>query len=266
MKLRNDYETIALERIDDHILLLTLDRPEVLNAVNTQMGLERKEIFESLYVDAQDVRCVIITGRGERAFCAGGDLKERNGMTDEQWKQQHAIFEQGGNAMRSCPVPVIAAVNGVAYGGGTELALSCDFIYASKTARFALTEVRLGIMPGGMGTINMPNAVGERRAKELVLSAKPIDADLAYEWGLVNKVCEPDKLIDDTMDIARAIGANAPLSVMRAKQSLSIATQLDRGNAMQFELEAYNRLVGTEDRLEGVRAFNEKRKPNWKSR
>ena len=98
------------------------------------------------------------------------------------------------------------------------------------------------------------------------LSAKPIDADLAYEWGLVNKVCEPDKLIDDTLEIARAIGANAPLSVMRAKQSLSIATQLDRGNAMQFELEAYNRLVGTEDRLEGVRAFNEKRKPNWKSR
>ena len=266
MKLRDDYETITLERVDEHILLYIMDRPDVLNAVNTQMGVEKKEIFESLYVDTQGVRCVIVTGRGDRAFCAGGDLKERNGMTDAQWKSQHAIFEQAGNALRNCPVPVIAAVNGVAFGGGTEFALGCDFIYASRTARFALTEVRLGIMPGGMGTINMPNAVGERRAKELVLSAKPIDADLAYEWGLVNKVCEPDKLMDDTLDIARAIGANAPLSVMRAKQSLSIATQLDRGNAMQFELEAYNRLVGTEDRLEGVRAFNEKRKPNWKGR
>ena len=209
------------------------------------------------------MRVVILTGRGDQAFCAGGDLKERKGMTDAQWRYQHAVFEQGVMAMRNCPVPVIAAINGAAYGGGCETALNADFCYASTNARFALTEVTLGIMPGAMGTVNMPNAVGERRAKEIVFTGRPFSAEDAYQWGLVNKVCAPENLMEETIETARAIARNAPQSIMRAKLSMGVATQVDRGTGYQFELEAYNRLVGTKDRHEGVLAFNEKRKPNF---
>lgn len=264
--IRQDYETILAERVDEHILMVTMNRPEVRNAKNTKMGLELKGLFEAMYVDQENLRCIILTGAGDKAFCAGGDLKERNGMTDAQWQQQHAIYEQGVRAMRHCPVAVIGAINGAAYGGGCETALNVDFCYASTNARFALTEVTLGIMPGAMGTQNLPNAVGERRAKEIILSGRPFSAEQAYEWGLVNKVCTPETLIEQTLDIARAIAANAPLSTMQAKKSISVATQIDRHNGFQFELEAYSRLVGSEDRHEGVRAFNEKRKADFKGR
>jgi len=264
--MRTDFETLHVERVDDHILIVMYDRPEVANAKNTQMGLDQKEVFESLYVDTEGLRCVILTGRGEKAFCAGGDLKERNGMTDEAWKHQHAIFEQAVTAMRACPIPLIGAINGAAYGGGCETALITDFCYASSTARFALTEITLGIIPGAMGTQNLPNAVGERRAKEIIFTGTPFTAQEAYEWGMVNKVCEPDKLMDETLETARRIAGNAPLAVQRAKRSTTIANQVDRATGYQFELEAYNRLVGTEDRMEGVRAFNEKRKPNFQGK
>jgi len=261
--MRMDYETYKLERTDDHILIVTMNRPEVANAKNTAMGLEHKEIFENLYTDTEGVRVVILTGAGDKAFCAGGDLKERKGMTDAQWRYQHAVFEQSVMAVRNCPVPVIAAVNGAAYGGGCETALNVDFAYASRTARFALTEVTLGIMPGAMGTQNLPVAVGERRAKEIIWTGKPFTAEQAYEWGLVNKVCEPETLMDETLETARAIAANAPQSIMRSKRSISVANQVDRATGYQFELEAYNRLVGTKDRHEGVLAFNEKRKADF---
>jgi len=261
--MRMDFETYHLDRVDDHILIVMMDRPEVANAKNTLMGLEYKEIFESLYTDTEGVRCVILTGRGDKAFCAGGDLKERKGMTDAEWRYQHAVFEQGVMALRACPVPVIAAVNGAAYGGGCETALNVDFAYASSTARFALTEVTLGIIPGTMGTQNLPNAVGERRAKEIILTGKPFTAEQAYQWGMINRVCAPETLMEETLETARVIAANAPQSVMRAKRAMSVATQVDRASGYQFELEAYNRLIGTDDRHEGVLAFNEKRKPNF---
>jgi enoyl-CoA hydratase/carnithine racemase len=263
--MRTDFETLHVERTGNHILIITLDRPEVANAKNTKMGIEQKELFEGLYVDTEKVRCVVLTGRG-KVFCAGGDLKERKGMSDEAWKRQHAIFEQGVLALRMCPVPVIAAVNGPAYAGGCEMVLTSDFAYASENARFALTEVTLGIMPGAMGTQNLPHAVGERRAKEIILTGNPFSAEEAYQWGLVNKICEPDKLMDDVMETAQKIAGNAPQSVMRAKRSISVATQIDRFNGYQFELEAYNRLVPTQDRREGILAFNEKRKPEYKGR
>lgn len=264
--MRTDFETLHVERIGDHVLLVMFDRPEVRNARNTQMGLDQMEVMRSLYVDQEGIRCVVLTGRGDKAFSAGGDLKERKTMTEEDWHRQHAVFEQGVLALRDCPVPVIAAVNGAAYAGGCETALNCDFIYASSTARFALTEVTLGIMPGAMGTQNLPLAVGERRAKEIILTGQPFTAQQGYEWGLVNKVCEPELLLDETLATAEKIASNAPLSIMRAKRSISIANQVDRNTGYQFELEAYNRLIGTEDRTEGVLAFNEKRKPDFKGK
>ncbi len=259
--MRTDYETLHLEIIEDHILVVMYDRPEVRNAKNTQMGIDQRDLFESLYVDQNALRVIVLTGRGDKAFSAGGDLKERDGMSDADWKRQHAIFEQSALALRACPIPVIGAINGAAFGGGCETALNVDFCYASTTAKFALTEITLGIIPGTMGTQNLPQAMGERRAKEIIFTGRPFSAQEAFEWGLVNKVCEPDALMKDTLDTARRIAANAPLAVQRAKRATTIANQVDRTTGYQFELEAYNRLVGTEDRMEGVRAFNEKRKP-----
>ena len=264
--MRLDYETLHVETIDDHILLVIYNRPEVRNAKNTQMGLDQRDLFESLYVDKEGHRVVILTGRGDKAFSAGGDLKERDGMTDTDWQRQHAIFEQSALALRACPIPIIGAINGAAFGGGCETALNLDFCYASTRAKFALTEITLGIIPGTMGTQNLPQAVGERRAKEIIFTGRPFSAQEAFEWGLVNKLCEPETLIEETLKTARQIAANAPLAVQRAKRSITVATQVDRATGYQFELEAYNRLVGTKDRMEGVRAFNEKRKPNFQGK
>lgn len=264
--MRDDYETLKVERIEKHLLLVTLNRPNAANALNTQMGLDLRDLWQGLYVDQEDFRCVLVTGAGDKIFCAGGDLKERNGMTDEAWQRQHAIFEQAFLNMNDCPLPIIAAVNGAAFGGGLEFTLAVDFAYAAKRARFGLPEITLGIMPGAMGTQNLPRAVGVKRAKEIILSGKPFTADEAYEWGIVNKVCDDDKLMDEAMEIALTICGNAPISVVQAKKSMNIATQIDLRNGFTFELEAYNKMVSTEDRLEGVRAFNEKRKPDFKGR
>ena len=260
------YATLAIEPVDEHVLVVTLNRPEVLNALNTQMGRDLIDLMARLSAEPGEVRCAVLTGSGERAFCAGGDLKERNGMTDAAWRAQHEIFERAFMALLESTVPVIAAVNGHAFGGGLEFALCCDFIYASRTARFALSEVSLGIMPGGMGTQNLPRAVGERRAKELILTARPFSAEEGMGWGLVNRVCEPGKLLDEALAAAKAIAANAPLSVRQAKKSIHYGLQTDVLTGYRFEIEAYNRLIDTEDRHEGVRAFNEKRKPVFRGR
>jgi enoyl-CoA hydratase len=264
--MRAEFETIALSRVDDHILIVTLNRPDVSNALNTQMGLDLVEVFEEFSIDLGDLRAVIVTGSGEKAFCAGGDLKQRNGMTDEAWQAQHLIFERMVRAILGCPIPVIAAVNGAAYGGGCEIAAACDFIYAASTARFALTEVTLGIMPGAGGTQNLTRAVGERRAKELIMSGLPFTAAEGEAWGLVNRVVEPAELMEAALTIARRIAANGPLAVRQAKQSIHRGLQMSLGDGLAFEIEAYNRLVPTEDRREGVRAFNERRKPVFRGR
>ncbi|MGZ8203529.1 MAG: enoyl-CoA hydratase-related protein [Burkholderiales bacterium] len=258
--------TLRTERFDDGLLLVTLDRPEVRNALNTQMGRELRALFVPLTFAAQDLRCIVITGAGDKAFCAGGDLKERQGMTEAAWQAQHAVFEEAYYAVMNSLVPVIAAVNGAAFGGGCELALACDFVYASTTARFALTETTLGIMPGCGGTQNLPRAVGMRRAKEIIFTGRPFTAHQAYESGLVNQICEPGALLEAAMDVARAIASNAPIGVRQAKKSIQRGMDVDLRTGLAFEIEAYNRTIDTEDRLEGVRAFNEKRNPRFAGR
>ncbi len=264
MKLTQTYETLALDEPAEHVLRITMNRPEVSNAMNTQMGLDMLAVWDSLCNDPGLYRCVILTGAGEKAFCAGGDLKQRNGMTDAQWQAQHLIFERGVRAMKECPIPIIGAINGAAYGGGCEFALACDFAYASTTARFALTEVTLGIMPGAGGTQNMPRAVGIKRAKEVLLTGLPFTAQQGLEWGMLNKVCEPAALQAEVLATAQRIAGNAPLSTRQIKHSVNTGMQMDLASALLFEIEAYNRLPPTEDRREGVAAFNEKRKPVFK--
>jgi enoyl-CoA hydratase len=258
------YQTLALETRDEHVLVVTLNRPQVLNALNTQMGRDKLDLWTRLAAEPGEWRCVVLTGAGERAFCAGADLKERDGMTEAVWRAQHEIFERAFIALMELPLPVIAAVNGAAFGGGLEMALACDFIYAAKTARMALSETRLGLMPGGAGTQNLSRAAGERRAKELIMTAQPFDAQQGYEWGIVNRVCE--NVLQEALTTARAIAENAPLAVRQAKKSVHYGLQMDLLTGYRFEIETYNQLVGTEDRKEGVRAFNEKRKPRFQGK
>jgi enoyl-CoA hydratase len=264
--MRSDFETITVERRDNGILLITLNRPDAANALNTQMGRDLMELFEGLTIDIEGLRVAVLTGHGTKAFCAGGDLKQRNGMTDAEWQAQHLIFERMLRAIMACPIPVIAAVNGAAYGGGCEIAAAADFIYAVTYARFALTEVTLGIMPGAGGTQNLPRAVGERRAKELILSGLPFSAQEAEAWGLVNRVFPQAELLDATMAVAAQIAGNGPISVRQAKQAIHRGLQMSLADGLAFEIEAYNRLVPTADRREGVLAFNERRKPNFQGK
>ena len=255
------YETLSIERREDHILMITLNRPHAANAMNTRMGEDLMDVFERFQLDAEGVRVIVLTGAGDKAFCAGGDLKERNGMTDTQWLRQHAMFERMLRAIIACPIPLIGAINGAAYGGGCEITAALDFAYASENARFALTEVTLGIMPGAGGTQNLPRAMGERRAKEIILTGLPFTAQQAFEWGLINRVLPQNDLMEATLATARRIAQNAPISIRQAKQSIHRGLQMSLADGLAYEIECYNRMVSTEDRHEGVLAYNEKRPP-----
>jgi len=255
------FETLTLSEPANSVLQVTLSRPESANALNTQMGKDMTAVFEAVALLPGESRCIVLTGAGMKAFCAGGDLKERNGMSDDAWGYQHRVFERMLRAILDCPVPVIAAVNGAAYGGGCEIAAACDFVYAADTARFAQTETRLGIIPGAGGTQTLARAVGERRAKELIFSGRAFSALEAAQWGLVNQVLAPADLITAVLQTAGEIAANAPIAVRQAKQSVHRGLQMSLADGLWFEIEAYNRTVSTADRHEGVLAFNEKRPP-----
>jgi len=259
----SDYKTLLTSQPEPHILKIEMNRPEAANAFNTQMAQELTDLFEQLSLDARDCRVVVLTATGSKAFCAGGDLKERNGMTDKVWQAQHLVYERMVRAIMGCPVPIIAAVNGAAYGGGCELAACADFVYASDSAHFAQTEVKLGIIPGAGGTQNLARAVGERRAKELILTGNAFSSQQAQDWGLVNLVCAADELQTHVLKTARKIAANGPLAVKQAKQAISRGLQMSLSDGLAFEIEAYNRTIPTKDRREGVAAFNDKRRPNF---
>ncbi len=261
-----NYATLALESPAAHVTQITLNRPQVANAFNTQMASELMHCFEALALEADDVRCIILTGCGEKAFCAGGDLKERDGMSNDAWSAQHLVYERMIRAVINCPIPVIAAVNGAAFGGGCELAAAVDFVYASDNARFAMTETSLGIIPGAGGTQTLARALGERRAKELIMSARHFSAGEAQQWGLVNEVFALDDLLDQALQTASRIADNAPLAVRQARHAIHRGLQMSLADGLAFEIEAYHRTVPTEDRREGVRAFIEKRKPEFKGR
>ncbi len=260
------FETITTALLADHILLVTLNRPDVGNALNTKMGEELRDLFTHYATHPNDLRCVIFTGAGPKIFCGGGDLKQRHGMDTDTWLAQHRIFEQFYWAMIEFPIPIIAAVNGHAFGGGLEMILATDFAYAVPAAKFALTETKIGIMPGGGGTQTLARAIGPRRAKEIIFTAKPFTAAEAHEWGIINRIVAPEALMSECLETAKAIAANAPLAIKQVKKAIHHGLQTDLTRGLWLEIEAYNRLVFTEDRIEGVAAFNEKRTPDFKGR
>lgn len=256
------FETLIVEQAGEGVLKVTLNRPRAGNSLSSQMAQELLDLWQAEETRGQ--RAIVLTGAGEKIFCAGADLKERNGMTDAQWVDQHRLFEAMRDALIDLPCPVICAVNGAAYGGGTEIALACDFAYATPDARFALTEVKLGIMPGLGGTLNLARAAGERRARELLLTGEPFGAEEALAWGVVNRISRD--VVGEALATAAKIAANAPLSVRAIRRTLSKSRGLSIRQAIEAELANYDSLTPTQDRREGIAAFNEKRSPRFSGR
>ncbi len=257
----NTYDTLLISSPASHVVQITLNRPDFANAFNTQMALDLVDIFESLSMDPSQTRAIILTGSGTRAFCAGGDLKERNGMSNAAWSKQHLIYERMARAVINCPIPVIGAINGAAYGGGCELAAAVDFAYVAYGARFAQSEVKMGIIPGAGGTQTLARAIGERRAKELILTGEVFTAEQALDWGLANAIYPIEELLPAALKTATAIATNAPIAVRQAKLAIGRGGGLGLADGLAMEIEAYNRTIPTEDRREGVAAFNERRAP-----
>ncbi len=260
-------ETLKLDWVGGTagLAVLTLNRPGALNAMNTTMITELLHLFrEEAY--NQELRCMVMTGSGDRAFSTGGDLKERNGMSNEQWRHQHHLIEEMFEALWNFPVPIIAAVEGFAYAGGCELALGTDFIIASETAEFAVKEITRGIMPGGGGMHRLARTIGTRRASEMIYTGRAIKADQACEWGLANRVVPVGQALPTALEVGNEIVASAPMAVRTAKVAINRGMDCDSRTAYALDIAAYNVLIGSEDRLEGIAAFNEKRKPVWKNR
>ncbi len=262
--MKQAYETLQVTR-EHHVVTVALDRPSALNAINTAMGRELLDCFEALFWD-KDARVVILTGTGEKAFCVGGDLKERQGMTDDDWRDQHVIFEQAAFRLMRCPQPVIAAVEGFAMSGGCELAVLSDFVVASETAVFAVPEVTRGIFPGIGGTQMLPRIVGGPFAKEMVYTGRRVPAEEAKAVGLINHLVPAGQATAKAREIAETIAQNGPIAVRQAKKAVAWGSEVDLETGMRLSIEAYNITVNTEDRLEGVRAFNERRPPEFQGR
>ena len=256
--------TVVVER-EGHLAHLILNRPDVLNAIDNQLGEELRTACEALANDL-DVWAVVFRGAGERAFSAGADLKARRDFTPEDWTAQRELFRRMFKALRTVPQPMIAAVHGFALGGGTELAMLADFIVASEDAVFGLTEVSLGIIPGGGGTQNLPRLIGRNRAKELIFSARRINAAEALGLGLVNRVVPREALLATAVALAEEIMRNSPFAVRQAKWAIDQGADLAFDDGLQREHEAYMRAIGSEDRREGIAAFNEKRRPRFSGR
>lgn len=247
---------------EESVAILTIARATAANALSIQMLDEMNKVLDEVEFDAS-IRVVIVTGEGDKAFCAGADLKERKDMNEEQVRQTLAYIGQTVNRFDMLSKPVIAAINGVAFGGGLELALACDLRLASTTAKVGLTETSLGIIPGAGGTQRLPRLIGMGKAKELIYTARRISAKEAQQYGIVEYSCEPDELMEKAKKLAHEMAINAPLSIIQAKEAINLGMQTDIRTGLKIENLAYNNLLNTEDRLEGLKAFQEKRLPKY---
>ena len=244
---------------------VTVDRPKSLNALDTRTLQELEKAVADLSLREQ-LRGVILTGAGEKAFVAGADIAEMNGMDADRARHFGALGQRVMDVISALPVPVVAAVNGFALGGGCELALACDFIYASENAKFGLPEVSLGILPGFGGTQRLSRLLGRARAKELIFTGDIIDAAKAKEIGLVLEVVPAEKLLEHCRAIAAKIALKGPVAVAQAKRATQFGLDADLRSANELERQAFAMLFGTEDQREGMKAFLEKRAPSFKGR
>jgi enoyl-CoA hydratase/carnithine racemase len=257
-------DAVLLERAD-HVAHLILNRPAALNAIDNTLASELLGVCHTIAGDP-DIWAVVLRGAGERAFCAGADLKVRNAFTPADWAAQRALFRQTFRALREVPQPMIAAVHGFALGGGTELALHADLVVAADDAVFGLTEVSLGIIPGGGGTQTLPRLIGRQRAKELIFTARRIPAAEALALGIVSHVVPRPTLLERVDELVAEILRNSPFAVRQAKFAIDSGADLPFGESLEREQEAYMRAIGSADRAEGIAAFNERRPPRFSGR
>jgi enoyl-CoA hydratase/carnithine racemase len=252
-------------RLEDHVAVVTLDRPDALNAISSEVANDLAGAVLQAAASSQ-AWVVVLAAAGDRAFCVGADLKERNRLDDAGWMRNRVLMRSMFDSIRSVPQPTIASVFGFALGGGFELALSCDLVVASEDAVFGLPETTVGIVPGGGATQLLARKVGLSRAKELILTGRRIAAPRAMELGLVERVTARELLAGATMDLAREICRSSPVAVREAKQAVDRGFGLPLEAGIELEDLAWRRAVASEDRREGIAAFNEKRDPEWKGR
>jgi len=258
------YDHLAIEK-GDGIATVTVNKPEVLNILDTPTVLEIERCFNELGKD-DSVDVIIITGAGDKAFVAGGDIKEMSVKTTIEGREYGRNGQRACFTIENCPKPVIAAVNGFALGGGTELAMACDIILASDRAKFGQPEVKLGITPGFAGTQRLPRIVGRGMGKELVLSGRMLDAEEALRIGLANRVIPHNELMEQAMEMARKIAENGQLAVRSCKELVNYAMDVDLDSGLEKEAGAFGACFSTEDQKEGMDAFVGKRKAEFKDR
>lgn len=258
------YETIAIERRGG-VAILTIDRPDKLNALNSQVHTEAVTALDELRND-DSVRVLVITGSGEKSFVAGADIsefRERTPITQrEGFLHERTLF----NSIDTFPKPIIAMINGFCLGGGNEVALACDIRICSENARFSQPEINLGLIPGGGGTQRLTHLIGEGRSMEFMLTGDMIDAQTAYNFGLVNHVYPSAELESKTMELANKIAEKAPIALQLAKEAVKFASRSNLDEGLRREVDLFALCFSTEDKEEGVSAFLEKRKPVFKGK
>jgi len=251
--------------LDGHIATVWLSRPEALNAISGAMA---DEVAGAVLQAAAnpDTWVLVLAARGEKAFCVGADLKERNRLDDAGWLRNRVLMRSMFESLRSVPQPTIASVFGFALGGGFELALSCDLIVAADDAVLGLPETRVGIVPGGGGTQLLARRCGVARAKDLVFTGRRLSGEEAFDWGIVSRVVERRALESATRELVDEILASSPVGVQEAKQAIDRALDVSLSEGIDLEDLAWRRAVASEDRPEGIAAFGERRAPEWKGR
>ncbi len=256
-------ESVLVEHVSDgRIAVITLNRPHADNAITTDMGARLTEILETIAVTAS-VRVAIITGAGQRAFSVGSDLRQRKDMTKEQWLRQRQDFDRTLYTLRQMRKPILAAVNGIAYGGGSEIAQSTDFIIASDNATFGQPEAMIGLAAGGGSPVMLPRLLPPGRALQMLMTGDPITADEAYRLGMVNELHPQTDLMAATMRIAEKIASNSPTAVQAVKRAVRMGEGQPIEQAIAIMMEAHWRSAVHPDRIEGIGAFNEGRDPTF---
>ncbi|RLQ97269.1 enoyl-CoA hydratase-related protein [Falsibacillus albus] len=256
--------SIILEQ-KNNVAFVTINRAHAMNAFNYETLCELENVVEALRINP-DVRVVVFLGSGEKAFSVGADLKERKTLTEQQVKRNVYKIGEVFSAVEQLPQPTIAAMNGYAFGGGMELALACDFRIAVEEAVMGLTETSLAIIPGAGGTQRLPRLIGEAKAMELILTAKRLPAEEAYQYGLVTKVCQRSVFFETIQEFVHTILANGPIALQQAKYAIKNGMNADLHTGLQIERKAYEMTIPTEDRVEALIAFGEKRKPVFKGK
>jgi enoyl-CoA hydratase len=260
------FKNLTLEKTG-FLVRLTIQRPEALNALNIETLHELEKALEQLaQMPLTESRVLIVTGAGPKAFVAGADIKEMADYNTQQASQFSVLGQKIFSQLENLKIPVIAAVNGFALGGGLELALACDFIYASDKAKFGLPEVTLGLIPGFGGTVRLTRAIGPQRARELIYSGALVGAEQAMLWGFVNKVCSSENLIAEVEKLAQTMAARGPVAVSQAKKSIREGSDLELSKALSLEAQCFSSLFQTVDVREGTKAFIEKRTPEFKGK